>query len=112
MVEGILSITIISGRENMAHRRSRHGNLNQAERLELHQQQNIARWVINGSKFKDQTNRESVVTIPTEYIYDYISEVVGQEPNPRCAPQQLDGTVTDVPNVFHFELFPREEETQ
>lgn len=84
--------------------------MNQVERAELNKQQEVARWLVNGTKFKDLNNKESVVKLTTEDVYAYIKDVVGQEPDPRCTPQQIDGTVTDVPNVYHFELFPREED--
>lgn len=89
----------------MAHRgkRSQQGTEKRQEREELHNQQKVAKWLIDGTKYKDQNNRESVVTISTEWVYAYIADCLG-EPNPKCAPQQLDGTVTDVPNLFHYEL--------
>jgi hypothetical protein len=78
--------------------------LNQAERDLIHSQRTVAKWLIKGTNHKDLLNKETAATVPTEWIYDYISDCVG-EPHPRCAPQQLDGTVTEVPNVFHYELF-------
>jgi hypothetical protein len=50
-------------------------------------------------------NKEVVVTIETEDVYTYIKDVCLQEPDPRCAPQQLDGTVTEITNLYHYDLF-------
>jgi hypothetical protein len=87
-------------------KRSKQGTQNQQERNELNQQQTVAKWLVNGTKHKDLENKESIITLTTEDVYSYIKDVVGVEPNPRCTPQQIDGTVTDVPNIYHFELFP------
>jgi hypothetical protein len=87
-------------------KRSYQGKQHQVERSELAKQKDIAKWLINGTKHKDLQNKESVVKLTTEDVYDYIKDVVGQEPNPRCVPQQIDGTVTDIPNLYHYELFP------
>jgi hypothetical protein len=64
----------------------------QLEREQLRQQKRVANWLINGTKFTDNVKKESVATLTTEDVYSYISECVC-EPDPRCAPQELDGTV-------------------
>jgi len=78
----------------------------QKRRDELAEQKQIAKWLVNGTRYHDLVNKETVVTFETEDVYAYIKDVCGQEPNPRCVPQQIDGTVTDIPNLYHFELFP------
>jgi hypothetical protein len=99
-------ITFNLEREYLPHRRSPQGKKHQIERSELHKQKDIAKWLLFGTRHKDLENKETIVTLTTEDVYGYIKDVVGQEPNPRCVPQQIDGTVTDIPNLYHFELFP------
>jgi len=86
-------------------KRSTKGKLNQQEREELHQQIEIAKWLVNGTKHHDRENKEQTVTCSTEHVYGYLKDVVGVEPNPRCVPQGIDGVVTDAPDVVHIALF-------
>jgi hypothetical protein len=80
----------------MSHKRSLESKLKQQERQKEHDelvaQKRVANWLINGTKHNDSVKKETIATLTTEDIYEYLAVCVC-EPNPRCAPQELDGTV-------------------